>query len=383
MKTRANVMQALADARPARLDPADTPPLPFGLSEMAVTERRTRRFRVATLVPAGALAAVVVGGVAVVALDSGRSAPTPPVAGSSGNPSSGSSGEAVRPLTTSQILLTAAERSSEDVPRSGRYLVFRTENGTVYTVRSGAAIYQMTTTTSSEAWLSRSGKDSNWMAWQTLGMTPSTSADAAAWRAAGSPDKVTVGKPLPSGKVEFGTPASIAAGPREISTSKDSDVFAFGSTNVSVRDLEKLPTDPTALRTALLKHFDGGGSDMPTDRTQWLLTVASSLIADIPVSGPVRAAAFRLIATIPGTRSLGVVTDQRGRQGQAFAFTSTNAITGSIEHRFVIDTSTGRALAEETRVVRPGGTTAQLKPGSLVGYSVVLEQKTTDENPPK
>lgn len=133
----------------------------------------------------------------------------------------------------------------------------------------------------------------------------------------------------------------------------------------------------------LLKHFDGGGGDLPTDREQWLLTVASSLIADLPVSGPVRAAAFRLIAALPGVRTLGVVADQLGRPGEGFAFTSAGAAIGSIEHRFVIDSATGRALGQETGVLRPSGTTARLEPGSLLGYSVVLEQKTTDETPPK
>jgi hypothetical protein len=249
-------------------------------------------------------------------------------------------------------------------------------------VGSGAATYQMTVKSSYEAWLSRSGKEPNRLTWQDLGMTPLTPADAAAWRAAGSPGKVMVGKPLPTGKLGPGTPVSISGGPRTSSSSSGADVYAFGDTNVSVRDLEKLPTDPAALRTALLKRFDGGGGDMPTDRDQWLLSVASSLIAGMPVSGPVRAAAFRLLATLPGTRSLGVVTDQRGRRGEGFAFTSVSPFTGSVEHRFVIDPETGRALAEESRVLRPSGTTATLKPGSLIGYTVVLSQRTTDETPP-
>ncbi|MGC4746822.1 CU044_5270 family protein [Micromonospora sp. DT201] len=374
MKKHPDVMKSLAAARPTRLDPPGSAPLPFALTDVAAPTRRARRLRAAALLPAGGLAVAAVAAVAVVVIDPGGSAPTPG--------GSGTSVEAVRPLTTSQILLAAAERSSQDASGTGRYLVVRAESGSVLTVSSGSSTYAMTTRSSDETWLSRSGKEPNLVISQNLGMTPLTPADAAAWRAAGSPEEVMVGKPLPNGQFGPGSPISISGGPPRSSSSDDAGIYAFGTTNISVRDLEKLPTDPAALRTALLRHFDGGGGDMPTDREQWLLSVASDLIADIPVSGPVRAAAFRLIATLPGVRSLGAVADQRGRMGQGFAFTSGSAANGSIEHRFVVDTATGRALGEESRVLRPAGTTARLEPGSLLGYSVVLEQKTTDETPP-
>ncbi|MEU4243780.1 CU044_5270 family protein [Actinoplanes sp. NPDC026619] len=372
MKNDLDVMKTLADARPARLDPPGRPALPFALTDVAAPARRSRRFRAAALIPAGGLAAAAVAAVVVVAIDSGGPTPSGP----------GTSTEAARPLTASQILLTAAEHSSQDAPGAGRYLVVRTESGSVLTVGSGTSTYEMTDRSSYESWLSRSGKESSAVISQDLGMTPLTPADAAAWRAAGSPGQVLVGKPLPSGKLGPGSPVSTAGGPRRRSSSEGADMYAFGGTNISVRDLEKLPADPAALRTALLKNFDGGGGDMPTDREQWLLTVASTLIVDIPVSGPVRAAAFRLIAGLDGVRSLGAVADQRGRTGQGFAFTSVSAAGGSIERRFVIDSASGRALGEESRVLRPSGTTARLEPGSLLGYRVVLDQKTTDEVPP-
>ncbi|MEV4495772.1 CU044_5270 family protein [Micromonospora arborensis] len=374
MRNHPDVMKSLADARPARLDPPGTAPLPFVLADVNASAGRTRRFRAAALIPAGGLAVAAVAAVVVVAVDPGGPAPTP------GGPAT--SAEAVRPLTASEILLTAAERSSEDASGTGRYLVVRAESGSVLTVSSGTSTYEMTTRSSDESWLSRSGREPNRVISQNLGMTPLTPADAAAWRAAGSPEQVMVGKPLPTGEFGPGSPISISGGPRRSSSSDGAGIYAFGTANISVRDLEKLPTDPATLRTALLRHFDGGGGDLPTDREQWLLSVASSLIADIPVSGPVRAAAFRLIATLPGVRSLGEVADQRGRTGQGFAFTSGSAATGSVEHRFVVDAATGRALGEESRVLRPAGTTARLEPGSLLGYSVVLEQKTTDETPP-
>ncbi|MEV0901077.1 CU044_5270 family protein [Actinoplanes sp. NPDC049802] len=370
MRNQPDVMKALADARPARLDPPGTPPLPFPLTAAPGAARRTRRPRAAALIPAGALAAAAVAAVAAVVIDGEASAPAPPGTGSSVQTATG--------LTAPQLLLAAAEHSSTDAPGTGRYLVLRTENGSVLTVGSGAATYRMTAKSSSEIWLSRSGGGPTRVVSQPLGLTPATPADDDAWRAAGSPGQVLVGKPLPNGETGPGTPVGIGAGPRTVSTS-DARVHAF----LSVPDLEKLPAEPEALRAALLKHFDGGGGDMPTDRDQWLLNVASGLVTEIPVSGEVRAAAFRLIATLPGTRSLGVVADRHGRTGEGFAFTTASAFTGSIERRFVIDAATGRALGQESRVVRPAGTTARLAPGDLLTYSVVLEQKITDAVPPR
>ncbi|GIF25938.1 hypothetical protein Ate02nite_86680 [Paractinoplanes tereljensis] len=360
-------MKVLAEARPDQLDPSGTPPMPVPVWERTAP---ARRFRAALLVPAGALAAVAVAVVVAVSVQK-PAGHTPDAAMPD------------RPLTASQLLLTAAEHSSTDAYGSGKYLVIRTEDGSTITVGTGTATYEMTSKSSYETWFSRSGKEPNRVISTRLGMTPLTPADDAAWRAAGSPHQVLVGKPLPSGELGKGYPVSIDGGKRQVDSYDDPEIYAFGNDNVTLRDLEKLPADPAALKARLLKSFDGGGSDMPTDKQEWLLSVTSGLLVDLPVSGQVRAAGLRLIATLPGVRSLGAVTDHSGRPGQGFAFTTGNATYGSIEQRFVIDTATGRALGRETRVVKPAGTTVRLDPGSVLAYTVVLEQRTTDEAPPK
>jgi hypothetical protein len=368
MKT--DLMKTLAEARPPQLDPPGTPPCPVPLHEAIAPARRARRFRPATLIPAGALAAAAVAAVVAVSTD----APT--------TTGGGSTTEAARPMTASQLLLTAAEHTGTDSPGTGRYLVTRVEDASVLTVGADGATYRMTIRSADETWLSRSGREAGRVITQPLGLTPLAPADVAAWQAAGSPRQVQVRKPLPDGKLGPGSPVKVTAGARQ-SSRADGAAYAIGDTNVSVRDLEKLPSTPEALRTALLGYFHGGGGDLPTDRQQWLLTVGTSLITELPVSGPVRAAAFRLIADLPGVRSLGPVTDRKGRPGQGFAYTATSPVTGAIEHRFVIDAATGRALGQESRVVTPGGTTATREAGSLLGYTVVLDRRTTDQTPPK
>jgi hypothetical protein len=52
---------------------------------------------------------------------------------------------------------------------------------------------------------------------------------------------------------------------------------------------------------------------MPADRDQWLLAVATSVVIDLPVSNAVRAAAYRMLTTMPRVRGLGEVHDMHGR----------------------------------------------------------------------
>ena len=61
---------------------------------------------------------------------------------------------------------------------------------------------------------------------------------------------------------------------------------------------------------------------------------------DYPVSTAVRAAAFRLLADMPGVRSLGQVTDPLGRQGVAVAIPYPRE-----ELRVIFDPATGTHLA--------------------------------------
>lgn len=121
---------------------------------------------------------------------------------------------------------------------------------------------------------------------------------------------------------------------------------------------------------------------MPTDRDQWLLTVAASVVIDLPVSNEVRAAAYRMLATLPGVRGLGVVHDMHGRPGQAVAFAQDSPGNGRFEVRLIIDPDTGQALGKEMRAVEPRGPWSWIAPGALSTYQLVLVSKNTNDNPP-
>ncbi|MEW2384688.1 CU044_5270 family protein [Micromonospora sp. NPDC047707] len=368
-----DVLDLLARSRPARLDPPDrtdhyTRAVSTILDSQTPADVRSRphlgRTRRAAFMSVGVTAAVAAAVVAGVAVAPHVTAPGPAAT------------SAPQAASASQLLLAAAERSAATPLTGGRYLNLHTEFGFAVPVAAGTGSYTMFERSLSQYWLARSGTDQSWVMTQSLGITPATSDDEAAWRRAGSPSVVRVTKPKPA---ELRTTPGKVHG----NTVDPAHLFALGDRNVSQAQLDALPTDPAALRGALLSRFDGGGSDMPTDRDQWLFTVAASVVIDLPVSNEVRAAAYRMLAELPGVRALGTVRDVRGRAGQAVAYVEDSPGIGRFEVRLIINPDTGQALGKEMRAVEPRGHWSWIEPGAISTYQLVLVSKTTDYNPPK
>ncbi|MEH0830128.1 MULTISPECIES: CU044_5270 family protein [unclassified Micromonospora] len=383
MSRSPDVLDLLAKARPTRLDP---PPNRGEHTAQAVAGivatvraaggpaapdqlRRPRRLRAAVLGSVGVAAASVTAVVVAVAGPGPVPRNAPDAAGDVVSPATQA------PMDSSRLLLVAAERSDQAPQTGGRYLTIQTESGYAVPVEAADGTYTMFGKTGSEYWLARSSADSSWASSQPLGAAPATPSDEAAWRRNGSPTVVRITKPKPYD-------LQIAPGKVYRERVDPEHLFALGDRNVSQTQLDALPTDPAALRAALLGRFDGGGGDMPTNRDQWLFTVAASLVIDLPVSNEVRAAAYRMLATVPGVRGLGAVHDMRGRPGQAVAFAQENPRNGRSEVRLIINPDTGQALAKEMRVIKPGGSWPWIAPGALYAYDLVLVSKNTDDNPP-
>ncbi|HEX5594709.1 MAG TPA: CU044_5270 family protein [Micromonosporaceae bacterium] len=383
MSRSPNVMDLLAKARPARLDPppnrGEHPARAVAgiVANASAAEgraaldqlRRPRRLRVALLGSVGVAAAAVTAVAVAVAVPGPAPRNAPDAAPDVASPAT------QVPMDSSRLLLVAAERSDKAPPAAGRYLTIQTESGFAVPVEAADGTYTMFARTGDQYWLASSRADSSWVISQSLGAAPATPSDEAAWRRNGSPAVVRTTKPKPFD-------LQIAPGKVHGNTVDAAHLFALGDRNVSQAQLDALPTNPAALRGALLSRFDGGGSDMPTDRDQWLLTVAASVVIDLPVSNEVRAAAYRMLATLPGVRGLGVVHDMHGRPGQAVAFTQDSPGNGRFEVRLIIDPDTGQALAKEFRAVEPRGPWSWIAPGELSSYQLVLVSKNTNDNPP-
>ncbi|MEV7548686.1 CU044_5270 family protein [Amycolatopsis sp. NPDC089917] len=111
--------------------------------------------------------------------------------------------------------------------------------------------------------------------------------------------------------------------------------FNLGFAAVTLEQILALPADPEALRSwiadANLRSGARTSAGEPTaaDRDEQVLLGLVSLVSSAPASPPVRAAAFRAIATYPGVTALGAVP---GGQGVL--------LPGDL--RLVVDPATGR-----------------------------------------
>ncbi|WP_285780376.1 hypothetical protein [Microtetraspora sp. NBRC 13810] len=81
---------------------------------------------------------------------------------------------------------------------------------------------------------------------------------------------------------------------------------------VSVAEIERLPTDPGALREVLVR-WQGPGETDDRLRDQIVFDQAAELLLELPTPAGVRASLFRLMADLPEVRSLGDVRDPLGR----------------------------------------------------------------------
>jgi hypothetical protein len=327
-----------------------------------------------TAVLAGAAAA------AVLIATAGTGAPQP------GHAAAGhAAGPAGTAPSAQDVLLTAARQSGSAPAAAGRYWVTRTVSGTNLAVGTAGHRYVITDRGRDEQWTARAaGRPSAYIS-QSLGARPASAADTAAWRQAGSPRSwlIAVTKPgagrarlkisAAAGK-PFGNPANVG-----------DKVFAIGNSNVSMRQLRRLPATPAGLKKLLLRYFAAPGAtggDLPSGATAWLWQTGTGMVTDMPLSPAQRAAAYRMLAALPGVRSLGRVTDPAGRRGTAVALTSRTSAAGTEASVLIVDPRTGLPLASEVRVVRPARLTAGLRPGALASYQVIKFAGWSDAAPP-
>jgi hypothetical protein len=115
--------------------------------------------------------------------------------------------------------------------------------------------------------------------------------------------------------------------------------FDVEGRGLTFEDLQKLPIDSTALMAFLLAPYPPDYQRThPVELAQRLFGEAFDL-AVAPVAPVVRAAAFDLLAGLPGIVDLGSVRDSLGRRGIAIAIPQ-----GNIQHQLIIDPSTGAVL---------------------------------------
>jgi hypothetical protein len=369
-------MRVLADARPDELDPARLPdPTRQRRDFLSIVAqpantraaRRSMRFR-----PLGAVALAAVAASVVVSVGSfDRQAPADQ---SAAQPRASVGAQAPSAGTDMQVdgrieLLSAAKKAAAS-PAEGtywqtttlsRYVDLAEVSGRLFAVRS----------TSTDAWSVgvRPGTNSLMISGLDSETEPRTAADETAWQAVGSPRtvQVEVGQSTGTHSVTMG-----AGRPTVMRTDLDGKIYAVGPDNVSYKDLRALPATSEGLRRYLegLYARGNGTEGTASDRSAWLLRQAGNLVT-MPLKPGVRAAAYRVMAGLPGVRVVGHVTDPLGREGVGVEFPGTyRTALGTTKQRLVIDASTGDLLSDELLLVEPSARAgaAALKAGTVVSY---------------
>ncbi|MGI5237878.1 CU044_5270 family protein [Dactylosporangium sp. CA-139066] len=312
MSTHRDTMRALAQARPNRLTPDS--PLPDPSTLMTYTPQRLpqatapRGRAPRRLVLAGAGLAVAAAAAAAVALPADRTNP----AGKGTRPADTTAAQG--PVTAIDLLLVAAQRYDATLNGGGRYWVQRATHG------------DGTRQVTDEQWLATRDGD-------------------------------------PS--VGFFRDPSGAWSARPLQGHTAANNFLLAGQPRSAADLSALPSQPDQLKAKLLQWYTGEGEMSGTEL--FLFYCGTAIVLDLPVAAPVRAAAYRMLAGLPGVTSLGRVTDALGRDGMAVGFTRRGDSGTDSQLRLIVAAGTGQALAEES-----------WNGGRRLSYTAVLKAEWSD-----
>ncbi|MDL4813379.1 CU044_5270 family protein [Actinomadura opuntiae] len=390
-----DVMEALAAARPAQLDPPADPAAARARRERdlgrafradaAPAGERTRGRRpviwaLTGVVAAGAAAAV---GIATI--------------GSSGSPDSPGGSRPSGTIDLNKQAVLAAATKAELAP-IGRYWYTDQLDGQSYIVQAKTGAYAIVGAQSeSFSWHgAKSGMGEGYYL-RDLPARPPTPRDAALWRKAGSPSSFRV-------RTDGGSTTYTTKVTKWRSDGPEAGIDARGGGDFlgkSAEELRKLPTDPSALARLFLSDAEMGKSlgmspasgrkpsaEQAADAKIWRV---ASLLGGSPMPPKVRAGLMRALAAQPGVQAIGHVTDPLGRRGVALASAERTTATtdgpkgdrGAYRSRDVIvfDERTGALLSVQDTLTRPGGEYAGMKPGFIINYSATRSTNWTDTKP--
>jgi hypothetical protein len=265
--------------------------------------------------------------------------------------------------TARQVLLTAAAHVTR-VPATGKYWRLREITGKTWPAGTTAHPYDISLAVSFDQWNPKRVGQKSWDIFQGLGAAPATAADAAAWRAAGSPttwhsgqddtrqarDGTAGGVPW-TGELAAGTAASA----RGASWQVGNGIVGYiegDLPGLTAAQFRQMPTTPAGVRALLRQYYVETNCPSHPARCstegQFLWSEALALLQD-PVSAAVRSATFKVMASLPGVRLLGPVTDPLGRQGYGLSAGPEGLSFGGFNplQAVVIDPRTGSLLATE------------------------------------
>jgi hypothetical protein len=212
-----------------------------------------------------------------------------------------------------------------------------------------------------------------------------TPEDEANWRRAGEPFK-----PGPSGGKRPGyvqrhrDPRVLEQPPIPQLRIQGPAFWILGQTGLTVQDVQRLPTTPAALKRVLLSMLgpERDGARSPAETARWLWNETLNMLAEWPLTPRTRAAAYRMLARLPGIRSIGRVTDPLGRAGVAVARTGHDREFGVVERQYIFDPDTSAFLASQAILRTPTAGTAIRRPGTRLDYYALVTADWVNQIPP-
>jgi hypothetical protein len=389
-----NLLDALAAARPAQLDPPSDParrsrhlaaalarppaadtaavpaPAPHAPLDLTTPARGTpaharRGRRRWTGLAVGAVAAGAAVAVAVAVLPGKTGSQHPVVRAQS---------DAFLLAASKAELLPTGNYWATDLVLGQSYVV-PAKTGTVYAVDG--------TGTESFSWVAAKNGGGDRFYSRELPFRTWTAADRAAWQAAGSPRtlKVWAGD-------HYDVLVSKASSWHNDGTSTNPGGEFYLPADPSGRkrrltraQLENLPADPAKLAKIVFPAttLPSGAKPRPLVPAQRVIAIGALLRQ--PITPKVQAALMRLLATQPGVRRVGTVTDPLGRKGVAVAGAWSNRPGYKSEEQLVFDAKTGAYLAGQEVLTTPGGIYKTQKPGFVIFYAAMRRSGWTDAKP--
>ena len=343
-------------------------------AEIAGGSRPRRRYLSYGL-GAVAVGAAAAGAVAVIGSGSPGPSRAPTATGSGGT-------------SVQKFLLAAAETAAKEPV--GRYWRVLTIGGQSYHVGPANGGYTMVGyRDETDRWTARSMTDPDTLYTRDLGARPLTAADAAAWRRAGSPTTVRVwsndhyttlsttpGRTYGTVPGGWGSSVTTPAQKKKIAMQSrcppGDKACEFAA-----------PIDPRTLTEQKLRQylFWPNPTVKGVDAERVLNTL--DFLTQRPVTPQMRAAAYRLLAQVPGIRWAGTVKDALGRSGIGLAARQVMREAGQsvIDVQIILDPQTHKVLGYQQVIVKAGGADRGMAPGTILYSEVYLQAGWTDARP--
>ncbi|GII58799.1 hypothetical protein Pth03_71880 [Planotetraspora thailandica] len=317
----------------------------------------------------GLLATAAAAAVGVAAVGIGSGSGTAPVAG--------------RELSARSILLAAADQAAAEP--AGRFWRLHMISGSGG--RVDGADYTIFSPGEFDGWQSASDSETDVTYQRDLASYPATAADKAAWQRAGSPTsfKVRNNADFITYTTSDGqwTERRVTSKVKKYSAEELKQLCARAeaaakcppSARMSWAEKEKIASDPQRFEELLFPPTAPGKS--PANK----LAQGFDFLIEQPASPQIRAKAFRVLADLPGVRSVGTVKSLDGRTGIGIAAEG-NMIDDSgakFEYRVILDPETYTVIGDKETVV--DGSYRGLGPGSVLFEQGVMQAGWTTDDP--